>query len=152
MRRRDADPDRTVTDGELADAVLAARGRHREPLECLAEDLRALFLCYAHVRLVLESEDSGAVVVITDPTFERDTRARGVGLERALELDGIDRTRCDLEAHPPNAKAQPPATGGKNSTSSPADSRTSHAASSSLIATLQRVIESAKPCLRASSA
>src|SRR6185369_8650018 len=99
VRRRDSDPDRAVADRELADAVLATRRRHREALERLADDLRALLLGDSGMRLVLERDDGRAVVVIADPAFERDAGPGGIGLERALELHGIDRTRRDLKAH-----------------------------------------------------
>src|SRR6185295_13698940 len=99
MPRRDPDPHRAVADRELADAMLAKRSVDRKPLLRFGQDLRALFLGNAFVRLVFERLNGFAVVVIADPAFERHARTGGALHELALARFGVDRHRRDLEGH-----------------------------------------------------
>src|SRR5688572_18445417 len=147
MIRADADPDGAIADCELADAVLAMHGRDRESRHGLGNDARAFLLGDRLMGLVLERLHGFAVVVVAHPPFERHAGPRRAAFEVALARGRIDDGRRDLERH----RSYPPATGGKKSTSSPGDSEAFQSSSSSLIATLQRVIESANPCRRASS-
>src|SRR5690606_4627002 len=146
VRGAHADPARTVADLEPADAMLGEDLEHVETLLRLGDDLLALGDGDRLVRLVLEQGDLVTVLVIAHPAFERHARA-GARVTKALfERARIDRGRANREAH-----RQPPATGGKNSPSSPCVSSASQSQSSSLIATLQRTRASAKPWRSASS-
>ena len=68
-------------------------------------------------RLVLERGDLASLVEIANPALERD-EAAGAGIEQlAPRGRGVDGVLCKAKAH------QPPATGGMNTTASPAASR-----------------------------
>src|SRR5690606_20914227 len=146
VRRADADPDGAVADRERADAVLGMDLENVEALLRLRDDLLAFGDGDRLVRLVFERGHGLAFVMVADPALERDARAGALVAQARLERVWIDRLASNREAH-----RQPPATGGKNSTSSPSSSSESQSQSSSLIATLHRARASANPCRSASS-
>jgi len=123
MRGAHADPHRQFTDAECAHAVHAGRARHAEAGHGLGDDAFALLDRQCLERLVLEALHGAALVVVAHPTLEAGVAARrGIGEGVAVAL-GLERPAAEAErVH------QPPATGGMNTTRSPAVSGRDHSA------------------------
>ena len=129
MHRADADPDRDVADGQRADAMYAGGARHTELLDRGLHDACAFLLGELRERLVLEARDRVAFVVIAHPAFEGGEAAALFIAQLALQGGGIERRTTEREG------AHPPATGGMNTTASPALSGCDHSPNSALMAT-----------------
>ena len=133
MRCGDPDPDGDLAEREVADAVHAARVAHPEARAGLGDDASA----FAHGErlegLVLEATHLAAFVEVAHPALERRVAAAGRIGERGLQ--GLRIKRLGAERERRHVPPQPPATGGMNTTVSPAASGCSHSPKSPLTAT-----------------
>ena len=102
-------------------------------------DARSLFDRKSLERLVLEPGHLATLVEIAHPSLERD-EAAGAGVEKLrARRRGVDRMLGEAKAH------QPPATGGMNTTESPAASLCDQEANSLFTATFNCSRERVKP-------
>ena len=117
----------------------AERVFDREACGGLGENALALFERELLERLVFQARDFLALVEIPHPSFEARVAARAGIDQLAPGGSGVDGRICEPKAH------QPPATGGMNTTASPAASRRDQGANSELTATLSCSRGSVKP-------
>ena len=116
VRGGDADPDRRLADGKYAGAMHAQDfGARINPLG-LAHDGLAFEARHVVEGLVLQFRDRLAEVMVAHAPFENCQGSRFGRAEPRLQGGGVDGAVGELK------HAQPPATGGMNTTRSPAAS------------------------------
>ena len=108
--------------------------RLQDTLARLGEDTRALGHGERGIGLVFEAQDGAALVVIAHPTLETDEAAAGVAVQRGLQRGGIEWRFAEVKTAGRGVHAQPPATGGMNTTVSPSRRGVSQGTKASLTA------------------
>src|SRR5687768_5825575 len=139
MRRAHAHPHGDIADRERSGAMHAGGARDAEAADGFVHDACAFFFRELRERLVFEPRDGVAFVVIADPAFE--SREPSAGVVTQLELQRRDVQRRFAEAE---FAVHPPATGGMNTTESPAASGCAQSPNSALIATRSIAVGSVK--------
>src|ERR1700722_19941330 len=129
VRRTDSDPHCHIAQIQRADAMDAQRMLHREAPQGFGKDALAFLHREFLERFVFQTSDLLSLVVIPDPPLEAHVAA-GTGVEQfAPRLGSVDGGLGKAKAH------HPPATGGMNTTASPAASRRDQSLNSLLTAT-----------------
>jgi hypothetical protein len=139
MRGAHTDPHCHIRERQAADAVNTQRMLDREARRGLRQDTLALLDRELLECLVLEPCDFPALVEIAHPALEAHVAAGAEISELAPRRLGVDGSMGEAEAH------QPPATGGMNTTASPAASRRDQGANSLFTATFNCSRDSVKP-------
>src|SRR5689334_4032112 len=146
MRRGYAHPHRDLTQLQIAHAMHAQRLRHAESLAGFSDDAHALAHTQGLEGLVFQMRDLLALVVVAHPAFKAGEAAAMCVDEFGAQRAAIDRCRSKPES------AHPPATGGMNTTWSPAFKGRDQSENSALTATFRCSGARVKACRTASSA
>jgi hypothetical protein len=133
MRGAHAYPDSNVTDREGTDSMHAGGASDAKAAHGFRHDARAFLFCELRERLVFQARDRVSFVVIANPALESRETAAGIVAQLALQRRTVqwgfaERERVETGVHPP-------ATGGMNTTASPAASGCDQSPNSSLTAT-----------------
>src|SRR6185503_4871300 len=126
MRGADPHPDSHVANSERAETMHAGRARDAETFAGLGDDACTFLLCKFDERLVLQPRNCQALVVIAHPAFEGCEAAAGVIAHGALQRRGIECALAEGKRRGAGRSVHPPATGGTNTTASPALSGCDH--------------------------
>src|SRR5207302_316226 len=136
VRRAHPHPHGELADGQIPEPVHAGRVRHAEARHRLAENALALAHGERFEGLVLEPPHALAVARIAHPALEGGVSATGRVGELPAQRLGLNRGAGEAEhGSRPARFAQPPATGGMNTTASPSASGVDQSPNSELIAT-----------------
>src|SRR5947199_316839 len=136
VQRAHPHPHGELADGQIPEPVHAGRVRHAEARHRLAENALALAHGERFEGLVLEPPHALAVARIAHPALEGGVSATGRVGELPAQRLGLNRGAGEAEhGSRPARVAQPPATGGMNTTASPSASGVDQSPNSELIAT-----------------
>src|SRR5258708_1298011 len=129
MRGTDADPHGHIAQGQCADTMDAKSVLDREAPQGVGNDALTFLHREFLERFVFQASDFLPLIVIPNPPLEADIAACAQVEELAPRFGGIDGRLGKAKAH------HPPATGGMNTTASPAASRRDQSLNSLLTAT-----------------
>src|SRR5580658_2407077 len=146
MGGADADPYRHIAQRQCADAVNAQRALDGISPQGFGDDTIALGHGEFLKGLVLQARDFLPFIVIAHPAFEGRVASRTQIEQFPPRLGGVDGIVGESKAH------QPPATGGRNTTASPAASLRDQSANSLLTATFNCSLPKVNPCRAINSA
>ncbi len=117
VRGAHAHPHGDVAKRQRAHAVHAGGARDAKLRARFFDDARAFLFRELGERFVFQARDRVAFVVVAHPAFEGRETAAALVAHFALQGDGVERTRAEAKW------IHPPATGGMNTTASPAFKR-----------------------------